>query len=521
MNYYSIRTYEEKSLFLDLFEEQNVFLSVSGPRLFPLKNRRKFSLIAWPSLEELSQTPSSGNIEVEEESLSQDQGLEESNEDFAKHWGDSSDEDSSDVKEIDASYSSTFVWFDLKISKSFEFNMCTRVLKRVTLEFLNEVVNKQLVNFSDKVVCVEQELHNLKQEHEGLRGSTFKEIESMQQDLIQRFIDANYRVDTMKDSACIDKLKIEISTFYGGICEGLESWVESTENLFELLNVTRDSVKISIAIQGLRHIAKNWSVLYLRNLDGSEHNGHDFREAIYNRFWSIDIGYEIQYDLYELVQGDMDVESYIAKFKKLCFNGGSDDLNEVYRWGSSINCISEEFVRVNHLEVNDLSEPYKLCWLHGGMELSVTQSAKVDLRIGDLVTSELLDIVPMTALVELRSLSPWESEHIMFKKRELSKALCKVKDVQQNKKEGTFEEGESSGGKFAVRTWPSLEELSITPSSGNIEIEEELLSQDQGLEESNEDFGYHWSDSSDEDSSDVKEIDASEFVPNSKRLEEI
>ncbi|CAI9106156.1 OLC1v1005232C1 [Oldenlandia corymbosa var. corymbosa] len=53
-----------------------MFLSVGGLRLFPFKNRKKFAVITWPSLEELSPTPSSGNIEVEEESLNQDQGLE-------------------------------------------------------------------------------------------------------------------------------------------------------------------------------------------------------------------------------------------------------------------------------------------------------------------------------------------------------------------------------------------------------------------------------------------------------------
>ncbi|CAI9089772.1 OLC1v1024406C1 [Oldenlandia corymbosa var. corymbosa] len=304
------------------------------------------------------------------------------------------------------------------------------------------------VNFSEKVLCVEQELQNLKEEHEGFSRSIFKEIESMQQDLIQRFIDANYRMDATKDSACV---------------------------------------------------AKNWSVLYLHNPNGSEHTWYDFKETIYNRFWNSDIAYEIQTDLCELVQDDMDVESYIAKFEELCLNSDSNDLNEVlvvrflnglnscYKddvslmkendlycafqrvvllelrvidWvdnlivaidgGSSINCISEEFVRVNHLQVKYLSKPYKVRWLHGGMELSVTHSAKVDLRIGDLVSK-----------------------------------------------------------------------LSPTPSSGNIEVEEELLSEDQGLEESNEDFANHWSDSSDEDSSDIQEVDACEFVPKIKRFEEI
>ncbi|CAI9089879.1 OLC1v1024528C1 [Oldenlandia corymbosa var. corymbosa] len=79
-------------------KEQKVFLSVGGPRLFPFKNRRKFAVRTWPSLEELSPTPSRGNIEVEEGPLSEDQGLEESNEYFANHWS-----DSSDVQEIDAS----------------------------------------------------------------------------------------------------------------------------------------------------------------------------------------------------------------------------------------------------------------------------------------------------------------------------------------------------------------------------------------------------------------------------------
>ncbi|CAI9102997.1 OLC1v1001404C1 [Oldenlandia corymbosa var. corymbosa] len=74
-------------------KEKKVFLSVGGSRLFPFKNRRKFAVRTWPSLEKLSPTHSSGNIEVEEESLSEDQGLEESNEDFANHWSDSSDED--------------------------------------------------------------------------------------------------------------------------------------------------------------------------------------------------------------------------------------------------------------------------------------------------------------------------------------------------------------------------------------------------------------------------------------------
>ncbi|CAI9089858.1 OLC1v1024507C1 [Oldenlandia corymbosa var. corymbosa] len=374
----------------------------------------------------------------------------------------------------------------------------------------DEVVNKQLVNFSEKMLCVEQEFQNFKQEHEGVK-----------------------------------------------------SWVNSIENLFELLNVTRDGVKISIAIQ---------------------------------------------VELYELVQGDMDVESYIAKFEELCLNGNNNDLNEVlvmrflnglnscykddvsvtgekdlYRayqrvmllelrknraiwkkcndnlreqgvalkytphcvesnvdhafrtigamdWvenlivaidgGSSTNCISEEFVRVNHLEV--------------------------DLRIGDLVSSESLDIVPMTAcdivlslpfikklgmvivgslnvfsyrdhenrLVELRSLSPWENEHIMFKRRkDKQKVFLSVGGPRlfpfKNRR------------KFAVRTWTSLKEYSPTPSSGNNEVEGKSLNHQQVSEESSGDFPSKWNDSSDEDSSDVQDIDASEFVPKSKRLEEI
>ncbi|CAI9117232.1 OLC1v1018581C1 [Oldenlandia corymbosa var. corymbosa] len=371
----------------------------------------------------------------------------------------------------------------------------------------DEIVNKQLVNFSEKVLCVEQEVQNVKQEHEGLSRSIFKEIESMQRDLI-------------------NVLLIQIIVWINeGFC------------------VCWDSVKISIAIQ----------------------------ETIYNRFWSRDIAYEIQTDLCELVQGDMDVESLIAKFfEELCLNSGSNDLNEVlvvrllnglnscykddvslikendlYRtfqrvvllelcaidWidsfivaidgGSYINCISKEFVRVNHLEVKDLSEPYKLRWLHGGMELSATQSAKKlgMVFVGSLNVFSYRD--HENRLVELRSLSPWESEHIMFERRELARPLYKVKDVQQNKKEGKDLVAQDcflfkNRRKFVVRTWPSLKKYSPTPSSGNNEVEEESLIQQQVSVESSDDFPNKWS-----DSSDVQEIDPSEFVPKSKRLEEI
>ncbi|CAI9115496.1 OLC1v1016407C1 [Oldenlandia corymbosa var. corymbosa] len=159
-------------------------------------------------------------------------------------------------------------------------------------------------------------------------------------------------------------------------------------------------------------------------------------QSLKQEFWSSDIVYETQAELYELVQDDMDVESYIAKFEQLCLN---DD-------------------------VNDLSEPYKLRWLHGGMELSVTQSVKVDLRIGDLVSNE-----------------------------------------------GTFEEGESSG----------KAKYSPMPSNGNNEVEEESLNHQQVYEELSGDFPSKWNDSSDEDSSDVLEIDADEYVLKSKYLEEI
>ncbi|CAI9089886.1 OLC1v1024535C1 [Oldenlandia corymbosa var. corymbosa] len=84
-------------------KEQKVFLSVGGPRLFPFKNRRKFAVRTWPSLKEYSPTPSNGNNEVKEESLNHEQVSEESSGDFPSKWSDSSDEDSSDVQEIDAS----------------------------------------------------------------------------------------------------------------------------------------------------------------------------------------------------------------------------------------------------------------------------------------------------------------------------------------------------------------------------------------------------------------------------------
>ncbi|CAI9115364.1 OLC1v1016252C1 [Oldenlandia corymbosa var. corymbosa] len=84
-------------------KEQKVFLSVDGPRLFPFKNRRKFAVRCWLFLKEFSTTPSSGNIEVEEELLNQQQVSEESSNDFPSHWSDSSDGDSSDIQEIDAS----------------------------------------------------------------------------------------------------------------------------------------------------------------------------------------------------------------------------------------------------------------------------------------------------------------------------------------------------------------------------------------------------------------------------------
>ncbi|CAI9115449.1 OLC1v1016351C1 [Oldenlandia corymbosa var. corymbosa] len=57
----------------------------------------------WPSLKEYSPTPSSGNNEVEEESLNHQQVSEESSVDFPSKWNDSSDEDGNDVQEIDSS----------------------------------------------------------------------------------------------------------------------------------------------------------------------------------------------------------------------------------------------------------------------------------------------------------------------------------------------------------------------------------------------------------------------------------
>ncbi|CAI9106331.1 OLC1v1005461C1 [Oldenlandia corymbosa var. corymbosa] len=84
-------------------KKQKVFLSVGGLRLFPFKNRRKFSVRTWSSLKEYSPTSSIGNNEVEEESLNHQQVSEESSGDFLSKWSDSSDEDSSDVQEIDAS----------------------------------------------------------------------------------------------------------------------------------------------------------------------------------------------------------------------------------------------------------------------------------------------------------------------------------------------------------------------------------------------------------------------------------
>ncbi|CAI9112538.1 OLC1v1012999C1 [Oldenlandia corymbosa var. corymbosa] len=160
-----------------------------------------------------------------------------------------------------------------------------------------------------------QELEEISLNKECLREDIFKKIESMQQDLIQCFIDANCRMDAMKDSASVGKLKLEILTFYGGICEGVESRVVSIENLFELLEVTKDSVKISITVQG----------------------------AIYNRFWNSEIAYESQAELYELVQGDMDVESYITKFEELCLNGNSVSLD------SRMNPFQEEKDDENHM----------------------------------------------------------------------------------------------------------------------------------------------------------------------------
>ncbi|CAI9115399.1 OLC1v1016298C1 [Oldenlandia corymbosa var. corymbosa] len=72
-----------------------------------------------------------------------------------------------------------------------------------------------------------------------------------------------------------------------------------------------------------------------------------------------------------------------------------------------------------------------------------------------------------------------------------------------------------------MRTWSSLKEHLPTPSSGSNEVEEESLNHQQVSKESSGDFPSKWNDSSDEDSRDVQEIGASEFVPKSKRLEEI
>ncbi|CAI9090051.1 OLC1v1024735C1 [Oldenlandia corymbosa var. corymbosa] len=333
----------------------------------------------------------------------------------------------------------------------------------------DEVVNKQLVNFSDKVLRVEQELYNLKQEHEGMKGGIFKEIESMQRDLIQHFIE--------KDNA-----------FFMGDRELYRAYHR-------------------VLLLELRKNRNIWKKC--------------------NDSWK-EQGVALRYTPH-CVESNVDhVFCTIGAIDRV------DNLIVAIDGGSSINWISEEFVRV--LEVKDLSEHYKLRLLHGGMELSVTQSVKVDLRIGDLVSSELLDIVPMTAcdvvlgllfikklgmvfvgslnvfsyrdhehrLVELRSLSPWESEHIMFKRRELVRALCKVTDVQQNKKEvgGPRLFPFKNRRKFTMRTWASLKDYSPMPSNGNNEVEEESLNHNQVSEESSGDFPSKWSDSSDEDSSD-------------------
>ncbi|CAI9117338.1 OLC1v1018714C1 [Oldenlandia corymbosa var. corymbosa] len=88
---------------LNQMKEQKVVLSIGGPRLVPFKSRRKFPVRNWPFLKELSPHPSSRSNEEKEESLNQDQVSKESSDDFANNWNDSSDEDSSDVVEIDAS----------------------------------------------------------------------------------------------------------------------------------------------------------------------------------------------------------------------------------------------------------------------------------------------------------------------------------------------------------------------------------------------------------------------------------
>ncbi|CAI9112677.1 OLC1v1013152C1 [Oldenlandia corymbosa var. corymbosa] len=84
-------------------KEQNVFLLIGGPKLFPFKNRRKCDVRSWPSLKELSPTPSIRSNDGEEEPLNQQQVSKTSSDDFPSNWSDSSDEDSSDVVEIDAS----------------------------------------------------------------------------------------------------------------------------------------------------------------------------------------------------------------------------------------------------------------------------------------------------------------------------------------------------------------------------------------------------------------------------------
>ncbi|CAI9102973.1 OLC1v1001376C1 [Oldenlandia corymbosa var. corymbosa] len=493
---------------------------------------------------------------------------------------------------------------------------CNEVATKMqTLEAMVQAMEEKQLEKED---CLLRALNDGLLERTNMKEWFYKRVAKSCIGLSRNLIDLNSQMVAANESTRVGNLKLEIPTFYGGICEGVKSWIMSIENLFDVLGVTRDSIKVSIAICGLRNIAKTWSVLYLRNKEGSLSSWYEFKDALYNRFWNSEIACDYQTELNDLTQDYMDVESYIAKFEELCVNSDNHELNEVLaarflnglnswaaspcenkvlrytqhsvesnvdrgfqtlgaiEWvdnlivaidgGSSVNYISEEFVRANHLEVSDLCEPCKLRWLHGGMELSVTQNAKVNLRIRELEIFELLDVVPMTAcdvvlgipfikkmgivyigalntfsyrdraykLVELRSLSPWESEHIMFRKRVLQKEFIKVNNVQQNKKEGTFVEGESSGGvggtlytnqdlsfvhfvashrsqnqmkeekvflsiggprlfpfknrrKFAMRSWPPLKELSPTPFSGNNEVEEESLNQ-QVSKESSDDF---------------------------------
>ncbi|CAI9106157.1 OLC1v1005233C1 [Oldenlandia corymbosa var. corymbosa] len=98
----------------------------------------------------------------------------------------------------------------------------------------DEVVNKQLVNFSDKVLSVEQKLHNLKQEHEDCR------------------------VDARNDFACIDKLKLEIPIY--ALCEVKdvqqnkkggndveEKWLSQDQGLeFQVMKIQLDDVHLHI-----------------------------------------------------------------------------------------------------------------------------------------------------------------------------------------------------------------------------------------------------------------------------------